>query len=148
MDAPETSGERRFVWPADYYASETPAGVVPRWAVFGCGAAALVTFLLIFAAGAFLSSGGMVEFMDMAVGMSVGEMKGMYSSAVSPEQRKELEAEIEAMRAKVREKKIGVPAMQPFLEELRRASADNTITSDEATRLRDAARKASSTVRR
>ena len=141
MTLPETEQRRRFQWPADYYSSATPAPVLPSWAAFGCGAAAVVILLLVFAGGAWLSRGGFTDFMDMALGMSVGEMRGMYADDVTPEQRKSLDAGIESMRVSLREEKISVAALQPFMQELQRAVDDKKITPAEAKTLEETSRR-------
>jgi hypothetical protein len=142
MTVPETSGERRFVRPADYYSSATPAPVLPSWAAYGCGAAAVAVLIIVFAGGAWLSSGGFVDFMDLAIGMSVAEMKGMYSPDVTAAQKEALDEEISAMRANLLAGKIAVPAVQPFLNALQKAASDSKVTSAEVRSLEDAAKKA------
>lgn len=138
----ETSGEPRFSWPSDYYSSATPQPLLPRWAKYGCGATALLVILLIFTGGAFLAGGGFVDFMDLVLGMSVGEMKGMYTSSVTPDQRKALDAEIERLRVNLREGRTSIASLQPFLEEMRKTTGDNTVTPEEAERLRISAKSA------
>lgn len=140
MTEVETGGGRRFSWPADYYSAPASEPIVPVWAVRGCGGAALLALVLLFAGGAFLASGGFVDLMDLVLGMSVGEMKGMYGADVTAGQKAALESEIETMREGLRSGRVSVAALQPFLETLRTASGDSRITAEEAGRLRDAAR--------
>ena len=147
MTVPETSGERRFVRPADYYSSPTPAGVLPSWAAYGCGAGAVVILLIVFAGGAYLSGGGFVDFMDLAIGMSVAEMKGMYGADVTAAQKDALDKEIESMRRNLVEEKISVAALQPFLDTLRKTTSDNKVTLAEAKSLHEAAKKVNATAR-
>ncbi len=143
MTVPETSGERRFVRPADYYSSATPMPVLPAWTAYGCGAAAVVILIIVFAGGAWLSRGGFVDFMDLAIGMSVSEMKGMYAPDVTTAQKDALDKEVEAMRASLRDGKIAVPAVQPFLNALQKSTSDSKITAAEVSSLQAAAKKAS-----
>ena len=140
MDAPESSGERRFLWPAEFYSAPTPQTVLPAWAIRGCGAAAVLVLLLLFAGGAFLASGGFVDLMDLVLGMSVGEMKGMYGADVNAARKTSLEREVDRLRGNLRDGRVSVAGLQPFLEELRRATGDSKVTAEEAERLRSAAR--------
>lgn len=140
MTEPESSGPRAFILPADYYSSPAPAAVLPRGCAFGCGAASVVVLLIIFVGGAVLSGGGFASFMDFAMGMSIGEMRGMYES-VPDARQKSLEAEIDTMRANVRTEKVAVTALQPFMDALRSAVSDRKVTSEEAAKLEEVARK-------
>jgi len=148
MTVPETSGERRFVRPADYYASATPDPVLPSWAAYGCGAAAVVVLLIVFAGGAWLARGGFTVLMDFAIGMSVAEMKGMYAADVTPAKKEALDKEVEAMRARLREEKIAIPALQPFLDAIRKTTKDSKVTGEEMKLLLEAAQGASSPAKR
>jgi hypothetical protein len=136
----ENPSKRPFVWPADYYSSPSPNRILPRWAPLGCGAASLVLLIIIFAAGAFLSGGGFADFMDFAIGMSVSELKAQYGADVSAPQKETLEAEIARMRENLREERISITALQPFLDLLRNASSDKKITAEEASNLEAAVR--------
>jgi hypothetical protein len=137
----EKPAGRSYVWPADYYSSPTPAPVLPQWATFGCGAAAVVILIIVFAGGAFLASGGFIELMDFAIGMSVSEMKGQYTSDVSAARKKSLEAEVARLQKNMRDESISLAGMQPFLKSLREASSDLKLTSQEAAVLEAVARK-------
>lgn len=136
----ETNGETRFRWPADYYSAPAGKGFVPRWLVFGCGGASVLVLALLFAGGAFLSGSGFTDFMDMVLGMSIAEMKGMYAEAIPADGKKSLESEIEAMRENLRDGKISVADLQPFLQKLRGVMSDNTVTAEEAHELERTAR--------
>ena len=133
--------KRAFQWPADYYSSAAPKPVLPQWAPFGCGAAAVVVLILVFAGGALISSGGFIDLMDFAISMSVSEMKGQYAADVSAAQKKTLDDEISLMRKNMRDGKVSIQAMQPFLQRLRDVSSDKKITAAEATSLQAVARK-------
>ncbi len=148
MTVVENPSKRPFQWPADYYSSGAPKPILPRWAPFGCGAAAVVVLILVFAGGALLSSEYFIDFMDFAIGMSISEMKGQYAADVSAGQKKALDDEIERMRKNLREKKISMQAMQPFLQRLRDVSADRKVTTAEATTLQAVARKINSGAKR
>lgn len=141
MTEPETIPKRRFVRPADYYSAPTPPAVFPAGVTYGCGAAAALVLALIFVGGAILSRGGFTSFMDMAVGMSIGEMRSMYAKEVTDARRKSLEAEIETMREHLRNDRISIVSLQPFLETLRSAMYDRRVTEQEARTLEENARK-------
>jgi hypothetical protein len=145
MTVTENDSRRARVWPADYYSSATPAPVLPQWATFGCGAAAVVMLILVFAGGAFLSSGGFSEFMNFAIGMSVSEMKGQYAADVSTARKKSLADEISRMQKNLGEQKLTVTSLQTFLERLRTAGSDKKITAQEAAALEETARKVNAT---
>ncbi len=147
MTAPETTLPRRFVWPSDYYSSATPNPVLPSWATYGCGGLAALMIVLIFAGGAYLSGGGFSDFMDLAIGMSVSEAKGMYASDVSAGRKQSLDAEIATMRKHLREGTISVQKLQPFLDTMRKVTSDNKVTGAEAATLEETARKANSTAK-
>lgn len=139
MTVPQTDG-RRFRWPADYYASATPDNVLPRGVTFGCAAASVVVLLVVFIGGALVSRGGFARFLDFAIGMSLGEMRGQMTADVTPEQKQSLEQEIERMRQSLRDGKVSITALQPFLQNLQNASADGKVTAAEAKTLEQTAR--------
>jgi hypothetical protein len=134
------SPDRRPAWPSDYYSSPAPAPIVSRNVKYGCGVASALFLILLFAGGTFLASGGLVDFIDLSVGMAVGDMRSQYSN-VSPSDQKSLESEIETMRTNLRGKKIAVQSVQPFLEQLRESVSDGKVTAGEARKLRETAAK-------
>ena len=144
---PEPTPVRRFVWPSAYYSSAAPKAVLPPWAAYGCGGVAVLALVLVFAGGAYLSTGGFVDFMDLAVGMSVGEMKGLYAADVTADRKKSLDREIELMRKNLRDETISVQSLQPFLEMLRKTTGDNKVTATEAAKLEETAKKANATAK-
>ena len=117
--------------PADYYSSGAPERVLPQWAPYGCGGAALLVLILVFAGGAFLSRGGLFQLMDFVFGTTMGEIRGMYAKDVTKEQKDELEKEIAAMRKELRAKSIRVERVSPLLETIRKVTADEKITRAE-----------------
>ncbi len=143
MSEPESTDARRFAWPAEYYSGPSPVAVLPRGLTFGCGAAALVALLLVFAGGAFMASGGLVQLMDLTLGMSMGDLRGMYASDVTAAQKKELEDSIEQLRGGLRDGKVSVAQLQPVLETMRNGIIDRKLTPAEVQTLSAAARKAS-----
>jgi hypothetical protein len=147
MTAPETTTERRVVWPADYYSSASPEAVVPRWAAYGCGGAAALVILLLFAGGSYVAGGGFVDLMDLAVGMSVSEMKGKYTADVPADRKKSLDHEIELLRKNLRDQTVSVQSLQPFLQALAKTTADDKVTAAEAAKLEEIAKKANATAK-
>lgn len=143
MSEPETTTARRsFVWPADYYSGPSPVAVLPRGVTFGCGAAAVVVLILVFAGGAFMASGGLVQLMDFTFGMSMADLRGMYTSDVTSAQKTELESAIEQLRAGLRDGKVSVTQLQPVLETMRKGVSDKKMRPAEVGALAASARKA------
>lgn len=141
MTVPETTEPRRhFVLPADYYSSPTVHPVMPTAAAYGCGAAAVLFLALLFAGGAYLSTGGFTRFMDFVLGMSIGEMRGMYGEKVTSVQKQSLESEIEQLRAHLRADRVSVGQMQPFLQAMQSSMDDGKVSSEEAARLESTVR--------
>jgi hypothetical protein len=148
MSVAETPVKKTFMWPADYYSAPTPTPVLPQWATFGCGAASVVVLILVVAGGAILSSGGLTKLIDFATGMSISEMKGQYAADVTPEQKKVVAAELDLVLKNLREEKLSVAKLQPFLDKLRDVSSDKKVTSQEAAALEALARKINSGAKR
>jgi hypothetical protein len=148
MTVPETDGRRPFVRPADYYSSPTPVAVLPRGVTFGCAIASVVVLLIVFIAGALLSGGRFALGMDLVLGMSLGEMREMYAPDVTPQRKETVEAEIERMREHLRNGRVSVAGLQPFMEKLRVSISDSRVTAAEAGQLEETARKISATAKR
>lgn len=148
MTVSENPSAPRFEWPADYYSGPVRAPILPRWAPFGCGAAAVAVLVIVFAGGAFLSSGGFVDLMDFVIGMTASEMKGHYAADIPAAQKKTLDDEVVLLRKNLREEKISMVQLQPFLEQLQKASSDRKITTQEVALLQDIARRVNSTAKR
>ena len=127
--------------PADYYSSGAPERVLPQWAPYGCGGAALLVLILVFAGGAFLSRGGLFQLMDFVFGTTMGEIRGMYAKDVTKEQKDVFEKEIAAMRKELRAKAIRVERVSPLLETIRKVTADEKITRAEMDTLLAAVKK-------
>ncbi|MEO8383407.1 MAG: hypothetical protein ABI779_27370 [Acidobacteriota bacterium] len=142
MSVSETGAPRRFMWPADYYTGPSPRAVLPRGVTYGCGAASLVVLVVVFAGGAFLASGGMAQFMDFALGMTMGDVRGIYAKDVTAAEKQELEDAIEALRSDLRDGKAPVTKLQPVLEALRLTMADGKMSPAEVKQVAAAARKA------
>jgi predicted double-glycine peptidase len=117
--------------------------VLPRGVTFGCGAAALAALILVFAGGAFMASGGIVQLMDLTFGMSMGELRGMYQPDVTDAQKKELEGAIESLREGVRTERVPVSRLDPVLQTMRKGISDQKMTAAEVKALTAAASQAS-----
>ena len=89
-----------------------------------------------------MSSGGLVTLMDMGLGMSMGEVRGFYTPDVTAAQKKELEAAIESLRANLRDGKTSVTRLDPVMQTMRKAIADEKMQPSEVEALSAAARKA------
>lgn len=134
--------------PADYYSGPSPAAVLPRGVTFGCGAASIAALLLLAGAGAWMASGGIVDFMDLVFGMSMGEVRGMYTAEVTPAQKKELESAVESMRENLRTGKIPITNLDPVLQTMRKGVADEKMQPAEVDAMTAAARKAAQPAKR
>jgi hypothetical protein len=128
--------------PADYYSGPSPAAVLPRGVTFGCGAASIAALLLLAGGGMWLSSGGLVDFMDLTFGMSMGEVRGAFTPDVTAAQKKELEESIEALRENLRNRKVPVGNLNPVLQTMQKGIRDKKMQPAEVEALTAAARKA------
>jgi hypothetical protein len=142
MSEPGTDTGRRFVLPADYYSGPSPQAVLPRGLTFGCGAAALVTLILVFAGGIWAAAGGIIHIMDFAMGMNMGEVRELFTPQVTDRQKKELDEAVESLRRNLRTEKVPVANLQPLAEMMRKAVGDRKITPAEVDALTATARKA------
>lgn len=98
--------------------------------------------LVIFAGGAWMASGGIVDLMDLMLGMSMGEVRGTFSSDVTDAQKKNLEEAMESLRAGLRNGKVPVANLDPVLQTMRQAIKDRKMNAAEVEALTAAARKA------
>ena len=101
-----------------------------------------MTLIVVFAGGAFMSSGGLVTMMDMGLGMTLGELRGFYTPDVTAAQKKELEAAMESLRTNLRDGKTSVTRLDPVMQTMRKAIADEKVQPAEVDALAAAARKA------
>lgn len=141
MSVTETHPKRRLILPAEYYSTATPEAVLPSWATFGCAGLSVLVLILVFAGGAYLSSGGMADLMDMVLGMSLGEMRAIYTKDVTPAQKTALDAEIETLRRNMREGRVTIQRLDPMLQAMRRATSDSKVSGAEVDEMIAAARK-------
>ena len=144
-NAQQPVSSQRFRFPAEYYSAPLSdvKPVLPKWVPWGCGTAAAVFILLLFAAGSLLTGSRLAAFIDFTLGMSLGEIKGAYASDVGDEHKKAFDKEVGAMRENLRSERISVKDVQPFLRTMQKAIADETVTRVELEQLTNAAAQAS-----
>ena len=105
----------------------------------GCGIASAVIIVLLFAGGALVSGPGATNFMDFVLGLSLGEMRGMYAPEVTAQQKQRFDDEVKQLREGLRNNKVSVPNLQPFMKTMQTAIADGKVTPEEVDRLARAA---------
>lgn len=146
---PETPPPAPRSWrPADYYSAPPRKPALPRWLTLGCGGAAVAVLLVIFIGGALLSTSAINQFMDLALGMTLGEVRGMYAKDLSAAEKKAFEDEVEKMREGLRNGTVSVRNLDPLMQSIRHASADEKIDRAELGQMQAAARKANTTTGR
>jgi hypothetical protein len=128
---PEPVSARRFLWPSEYYATETPKAVLAPWATYGCGIGAVVVLIAVFAGGAWLAGGGFLQVLDLSFGMTLGEMRGMYTPEVTPAQKQVLEETIDSLREHVRNGRVPVKNLQGLLQTMQKAMKDDKLSGAE-----------------
>jgi hypothetical protein len=138
---PPAEPPRGFRRPADYYSLPTPDPAFPTWLSLGCGALSLVVLLVIFAAGVWLSSGGLGQLIDMTLGMTLGELRGMYEPTVAAKDKDELEAEVRTLRENLRNERLAPASVDPLLRAMRGAMGDSKVTTLETDQMTATAAK-------
>lgn len=120
--------------PADYYAAPVAEvrPLFPRWVPIACGTASAVFLLVLFAAGAFLATGGASRLMNLVLGMMDAEMAKMYAAEVTPAQKQNLASELQQLRENVRSEQVPLAELNPIMMSLRSAIADGSVTAQEA----------------
>ena len=141
---PLTVSKRSFRLPADYYAAPLAEvrPIFPAWVPWGCGGAAALFLVILFAGGALLTGPRLAGAIDLVLGMTLGELKGMYTPQVTEDQKAAFDGAVETMREDLRQAKIGVQDVQPFLQAVQRTVGDQKVTPAEVERLTEIARKA------
>lgn len=150
---PTSSGppsETPFRFPAEYYCAPLSEvkPIFPRWVPFGCGSASAVILVLMFVAGALFSGPRFGELMDFVIGTSIGELRGMYARDVTAAEKQRFDSEVERMREALRNGRIPVKNLQPFMKEMQSAIFDKSVTAEEVERLTKAAHDAQGTGKR
>ena len=137
---------RSYRLPADYYSAPLAEvkPVFPAWVPWGCGSLAALVLLVMFAGGAMLSGPRLATLIDLMLSMTIGEIKAMYQSDVTAAQKNAFDAEVKRMREGLRDGKVSVQKVQPFLQTMQKVIGDEKVTGAELERLTGAARAASS----
>ena len=132
-----------FRRPADYYTS--PVGearpLFPKWVPYGCGSAAIVALIVVFALGIAASRGGMGELFDLMLATMQGETDKMFTKDVKPADRATFDAEMKTMRESVRHNRVSMDRLQPLLRTLRDAVSDERVTPAETQKLTEEIRE-------
>ena len=84
----------------------------------------------------------LAQLMDFIVGSSLGELKGMYGSDVTPQQKAGFDAAVKQLREDLRNDKVSLQNLQPFLKLMQTAILDKKVTGEEVDRLTKAAHDA------
>jgi hypothetical protein len=143
---PAAAPPRAFRFPCAYYSSPLSEvrPIFPKWVPAGCGIASAVIIVLLFAGGALVSGPALSQFMDFVLGLSLGEMRGMYAPEVTAQQKQRFDDEVKHLREGLRNNKVSVPNLQPFMKTMQTAIADGKVTPEEVDRLARAAADAAS----
>ena len=130
---PPIKTARSMRLPAAYYSAPLSEvkPIFPAWVPWGCGSAAALFLLLMFAGSAALTGPRLGALLDFVLNVSVGEMKGMYTSDVSRAQQDAFDAELKRMREQLRDGTISVQKVQPFLQAMQQTVGDEKVTPEE-----------------
>lgn len=130
--APDSLPFRR---PADYYAALGThlRPLFPRWVPLGCGWAALVFVVVLFAAGSFAPRSGSI--LEMLFGKIQDDMTPHFTKAVTPLQKAEFNAEMKTLRAAASAGRLKLDRTQSFLKLATEVDGDEKIDPAEADKL-------------
>ncbi len=148
--APPPVPKRSFRLPSDYYRAPLSEvrPVFPKWAPYGCGSAAGVFLILLFAAGALVSGERFASLLDLMLGTTMGELRGMMAKDIPAVQKAQFENEVKTMREKLRNGEVSITRVQPFLKEMQKSVRDEKVTSEELKALTQVAHDAAKPVRK
>ena len=138
MDNPEITPEPLpFRRPADYYSSpvQEVRPIFPRWVPFGCGTAAILLIILLVGIAAAASSGAFAGLFDYMFASMQSEVDKMMTPDVKPPQKAAFDAEMKAMRAGVRDRRLKMDTLQPLMRTMRDVVADERVTPAEVDQL-------------
>jgi hypothetical protein len=130
--------------PADYYNS--PPGdlrpIVPRGMLRGCGWISGALLLIGFVGGFVIMEIGLAKPMAFVLNESAGEMQKMFAPDVTPAQKKTLNDELDRLAKNLESGTTPVGRLQPVLNGIRDAIADQKVTPAETESLTKIARDA------
>ncbi|HKS23579.1 MAG TPA: hypothetical protein VJZ76_12320 [Thermoanaerobaculia bacterium] len=129
-----------FRLPADYYTSPERTRIFPRAVPIGCGSAAALFLVVLFAAGALVSGDRGGRLMGSLFAMMQSEMEGQFTKDVPAADKAEFDAQFHELRHRVETGRAKLSTLQPLLEKMRDASMDEKITPEETKRLIEALR--------
>lgn len=115
---------------------------------FGCGTAAIVALVVVFAGGVAASRGGMGSIFDLMFSSIQSEVEKVFTKDVTPAQKAEFEAEMKTMREAIRANRIRMDRLQPLLRSIREVSDDERVTPAETDRLIQELREVNKTAKR
>jgi hypothetical protein len=126
-----------FRRPADYYSS--PAGearpLFPKWVPYGCGSAAIVALIIVFALGVAVSRGMLGPMFELMLATTQAEIDKMFTRDVKPADKQAFDAEMKTMRDLVRDNRVSMEQLQPLLRMIREAISDERVTPAETQQL-------------
>lgn len=139
-----TVPQRSFRVPADYYSAPLAEvkPIFPAWLPWGCGAAAALFLVVLFVSGALLTGPRLNALIDLTLGMTLGELKGMYVPQITEAQKTSFDAEVKRMRQHLTASKITARDIQPFLQGVQKAIGDDKVTPAELDQLTQLAKDA------
>lgn len=146
--APPPAPRRPFRLPSDYYCAPLSEvrPVFPKWAPYGCGIAAALFLVLLFAAGTLLSGERFGGLLDFVIGASLGDLRPMMATDVTAEDKERFENEVKGMREGLRDGKVPVARVQPFLRAMQSAISDQKVSKKELEELTKVAHEAAQPV--
>lgn len=84
----------------------------------------------------------LAQLMDFVVGTSLGELKGMYAPDVTPQQKAGFDEAVRQLREGLRNNKVSLQNLQPFLKLMQTVIVDKKVTAEEVNRLTRVAHEA------
>lgn len=135
---------RGFRFPAAYYTAPLSEvrPLFPKWVPIGCGTASAVMLVLLFAGGALMTGSRLAQVMDFVLGTSLGELRAMYAADITAANKQRFDSEVKGLRDGLRNDRVSVQNLQPFLKAMNTAMADKKVTPGELDRLAASAREA------
>ena len=102
---------------------------------FGCGTAAIVLLIAVFAGGTALSHGGLGSLLDPVFGSLQDDVEKIFTKDVTAAEKAQFEAQMKTLRENIRQNRISLDHLQPLLRSVRDVSSDEHITPAETEQL-------------